>query len=82
MTIKTTQQTILPIQPQSQSTNIQEAILELLSKSVGPVPTLQIAKFCGKQTTKEVNPDLYDLQGKGRVVRVNQSPPTWSIRFG
>mmetsp|Transcript_21656 Transcript_21656/g.30293 ORF Transcript_21656/g.30293 Transcript_21656/m.30293 type:complete len:228 (-) Transcript_21656:52-735(-) len=58
--------------------NLASKILEALADG-SPLRTLQITKKVGKTTTNEVNPSLYRLKDQGKVIQIQQQPPTWKL---
>ncbi|KAG5830992.1 hypothetical protein ANANG_G00299150 [Anguilla anguilla] len=61
--------------------NLEDKICAFLKrKEAGaPLKALEIAKGVGLKTAKDVNKALYSLQGKGRLQKVGDSPPLWSL---
>lgn len=55
-------------------------VLDALSKSSGPLSTLEVAKAVGLQTRKQINPTLYALEKRGKVRKVSETPATWVLR--
>ena len=58
---------------------LKKAIISFLRKKRTPQKTIDIAHGCGCITTKEVNPSIYALARKKILLKVNESPPTWTL---
>ena len=54
-------------------------IVAYLQRQGRPAKTVDIAKAVGCKTAKEINPTLYAMKRKDIVVKVTESPPTWSV---
>ena len=54
-------------------------IVSYLQSQRRAVKTVDIAKAVGCKTPKEINPTLYAMKRKNIVVKVIESPPTWSV---
>ena len=55
-------------------------IIELLKKRIGrKASAAELAKHVGFPTKKGVNPLLYDMQKRGVIRRVQESPPLWQL---
>jgi hypothetical protein len=57
--------------------NMKEAILDVLSKSTDALKPAAIAKLVGKNTAKDVNRYLYELQTEKKAAKVKEQPPLW-----
>ena len=54
-------------------------IISYLQRQSRPAKTVDIAKAVGCKTAKEINPTLYAMKRKNFVVKVTETPPTWSV---
>lgn len=59
--------------------DLSKRILSFLHGRSKVVKTIEIAKAVGCKTAKEINPTLYGMQRKDMVVKVTESPPSWSV---
>ncbi len=61
--------------------NPEEAkIVELLNKRVGhKASAMEIARYLGFQTKKDANRVLYEMQKRGILRKVQESPPVWQL---
>jgi len=57
--------------------DLQQKILNFISRNDTPVTTLEIAKGVGLVTRKEVNPTLYCMQQNGLIEKIQDQPPMW-----
>ncbi len=58
--------------------DLSTAVVEHLKRVGGSCSTLDIAKAVG-MTRKEINHIIYELQSRGALRRVQQSPPVWEL---
>ena len=55
-------------------------IIELLKKRIGrKASAAELAKHVGFPTKKGVNPLLYDMQKRGVIRKIQESPPLWQL---
>ena len=60
------------------SSDLSYSVIEFIRKAGKPSTTLEIAKALGRPR-KELAHILYDLQRRGKLLRVQESPPTWQL---
>ena len=58
---------------------ITPVIIDHLKRSGRPCTTLELAKAVGK-SRQELNRTLYDLQGRGIIKKIRESPPLWQLQ--
>jgi len=59
---------------------VPDQILAVISKSdPEPAHSNAIAKAIGMRNKKQINPTLFDMQRKGLILKVQESPPLWSL---
>ena len=61
------------------SGSLNNRVLESLEKASKPLSTLEITHAVGFTTRKQINPTLYDLEKVGKICKVSNVPPTWSV---
>ena len=55
-------------------------ILRVLDKAIRPVTAIAVARQCGLEMSKDVNPTLYRLEVAGKVERCwNDQQPLWQL---
>ncbi|XP_078300045.1 Z-DNA-binding protein 1 isoform X3 [Panthera onca] len=67
----------VPEEPDPQLSKQQKAIYRFL-EGAGPCKALIIARTLGMKTTKEVNPDLYDMRNR-HLLSLDEKSSLWSI---
>ena len=60
------------------SGDLSSAVVDYLKRAGRSCTTLEIAKAVGKPR-KELNRTIYELQRKGVLLRVQESPPLWEL---
>lgn len=54
-------------------------VLDALREASRSLSALELARAVGLQTRKEVNPTLYALERQGKIRKVSDAPPMWSL---
>ena len=60
------------------ASDLSSAVVDYLKRAGRSCTTLEIAKAVGKPR-KELNRTIYELQRKGVLLRVQESPPLWEL---
>ena len=61
------------------SMTLNSRVLDTLKGASRPLSTLELARSVGLQTRKQINPTLYALEKEGKIHKVGDVPPMWSL---
>ena len=61
------------------SKSLSDHVVDVLSATKSPMSALEISHRVGLKTRKDVNPTLYNLQKKGQIRKVSDTPVMWLL---